>query len=208
MKSDNRLYFPATQKNKEVIRKAIKNFLPKNGYVLEIGSGSGEHGVFFQEIFPNIIWQTRDPNAIYRRSINSWIKQNNFQFIMPKPLDINVEQRPWLTNKKLITKIKCIVSINMIHIAPWSATKALFEESKSILKKNKNLILYGPFKSDGLHTSKSNKLFDQSLKIKNKNWGIRDLRDICNLALETEFNLIKTIKMPSNNLTLILKRIN
>ena len=71
MTEKHRLFFPTTQKNKDPLIKIIKNFLPKNGIILEIGSGSGEHGVLFQKLFPKLIWQTSDPNELHRKSINS-----------------------------------------------------------------------------------------------------------------------------------------
>ena len=60
---------------------------------------------------------------------------------MPKPLDIDVEKRPWPIPNELRASIKGIVCINMIHISPWSCTKALFEESKNYIDLDISLIL-------------------------------------------------------------------
>ena len=74
MNMDKRLFFLATQRNVSPIKKVLFKYLPKNGYVLEIGSGSGEHGVEFQKVFKGIIWQTSDPEPANRSSISSWIE--------------------------------------------------------------------------------------------------------------------------------------
>ena len=74
--TDNRLYFPATKRNRNSIAEVLNNYLIPNGLFLEIASGSGEHGVFFQRIFPSIIWQTSDPELSHRKSIISWINHH------------------------------------------------------------------------------------------------------------------------------------
>ena len=71
---DNRLFFPATKRNKDSIKDALLKVIKKNCSILEIGSGSGEHGVVFQKRYPEIVWQTSDPNLLNRKSIISWIE--------------------------------------------------------------------------------------------------------------------------------------
>ena len=96
-----RLNFPATLRNRETIADVLANYIPQNGALLEIASGSGEHGVFFQNMFQSIIWQTSDPEEIHRKSITSWISYQGLSSKMPKPLDIDVEKRPWPINNDL-----------------------------------------------------------------------------------------------------------
>ena len=124
---------------------------------------------------------------------------------MPAPLDIDVERRPWSIPNKLRPLIKGIICINMIHISPWSCTKALFELSKSYLYKNQFLFLYGPFFRKGKQTSESNLLFDQSLKFQNPLWGIRDLEKVNDIAHKHGFEQDKKIEMPANNLSVIYR---
>ena len=100
---------------------------------MEIGSGSGEHGVFFQKRFSEIIWQTSDPDLLHRKSIDSWIGHEELNMKMPKPLELDVENIPWKMPLKLINSVQGIVSINMIHVAQWSCTVALFRESGKLL---------------------------------------------------------------------------
>ena len=91
---DNRLFFSATQRNRDCIAAVLSRII-KKGVVLEIGSGSGEHGVFFQKRFPEIIWQTSDPKLVHRKSIISWIKNEELNKKMPKPIMLDVEDNPW-----------------------------------------------------------------------------------------------------------------
>ena len=98
--SDYRLNFQATTRNRDSIAAVLSNYISPNCCLLEIASGSGQHGVFFQKKFPSITWQTSDPELVHRKSINSWIMHEGLYSKMPKPLDIDVEMRPWsITNR-------------------------------------------------------------------------------------------------------------
>ena len=172
---DNRLFFPAAKRNKTFIGDVLSRIIQKNGSILEIGSGSGEHGVAFQKRFPEIIWQTSDPDLRHRQSISSWILYEKLNMIMPQPLAIDVEITPWEISSALALSLQVIVSINLIHISSWNCTRSLFKESGKLLSNGKYLMLYGPFKIDNEHISQSNYLFDKSLKMQNNNWGVRNL---------------------------------
>jgi len=202
---DNRLNFPATSRNRDSIAAVLSNYISPNSLLLEIASGSGEHGVFFQQLFPSIIWQTSDPELVHRKSINSWIKHECLFSKMPEPLDIDVEMRPWPITKQIRSLIKGIVCINMIHISPWTCTKALFEESKNLLEQNHFLMLYGPFLRENVQTSESNLNFDHSLKLQNPLWGLRNLENVNHIAFENGFQLDIVIDMPANNLSVIYR---
>ena len=122
---DYRLDFPATTRNRDSIAEVLSNYISPNSLILEIASGSGEHGVFFQKKFPSIIWQTSDPELVHRKSINSWIMHEGLYSKMPEPLDLDVEMRLWPISKSIKPLIKGIVCINMIHISPWSCTRSV-----------------------------------------------------------------------------------
>ena len=205
---DNRLFFPATERNSESIREVLSKILPKKGSILEIGSGSGEHGVLFQKCFPEITWQSSDPELIHRKSISSWIDHEELNLKMPQPLDIDVEKTPWEIPSKLLVSLQGIVSINMIHIASWKCTKSLFKESSKFLKTGQFLMLYGPFKIFNRHVSQSNQLFDSSLKMQNKLWGVRDLGEVNDEAIKNGFIQNELINMPANNFSIIFKKVS
>ena len=204
---DRRLFFPATQRNRDCIGDVLSKII-KKGSVLEIGSGSGEHGVFFQKRFPEIIWQTSDPDLVHRKSISSWIEYEDLTKKMPQPLEIDVENIPWKIPLILANSLQGIVSINMIHVTEWSCTVALFRESGKLLNKGQFLILYGPFKIRNKHTSESNYFFDNSLKMQNDVWGIKNLEDVSDESKKNGFSQEDIIKMPANNFSIIYKKVS
>ena len=205
---DNRLFFPATERNRESIGEVLSKIQLKRGVILEIGSGSGEHGVVFQKNFPEITWQSSDPELIHRNSISSWIDHAELNLKMPQPLDIDVKKTPWNIPSEIRLSIQGIISINMIHIASWDCTKSLFNEAGKLLKNGKFLMLYGPFKIDNKHINQSNELFDSSLKIQNKSWGIRDLGEVSKEANKYGFIKEKLILMPANNFSIIYRKVS
>ena len=203
---DNRLFFPATQRNRNSIGNVLSGIIEKSGSILEIGSGSGEHGVVFQKRFSEIIWQTSDPEILHRKSISSWIDFEDLNKKMPQPLAIDVETLPWEVPTDLRLSLQGIISINLIHIASWNCTKSLFSESSKLLNNGKFLMLYGPFKIDNKHISQSNYLFDQSLKMQNNFWGLRNLDEVSNEGKKNGFLQEDIISMPANNLSVIYRK--
>ena len=185
---DNRLFFSATQRNRDCIGDVLSRII-KKGSVLEIGSGSGEHGVVFQKRFP-------------------WIEYEDLTKKMPQPLEIDVEKIPWKIPLILANSLQGIVSINMIHVAEWSCTVALFRESGKLLNKGQFLILYGPFKICNKHTSESNYFFDNSLKMQNDLWGIKNLEEVCDESKKNGFSQEDIIRMPANNFSIIYRKVS
>ncbi len=203
---DKRLFFAATQRNRDFIGDVLSKIIKKDGLILEIGSGSGEHGVVFQKRFPKIIWQTSDPDLLHRKSIISWIEYEELTKKMPQPLELDVENIPWKMPLKLINSVQGIVSINMIHVARWSCTIALLKGAGKLLKKGQFLFLYGPFKIGNRHISQSNYFFDNSLKMQNNLWGIRNLEEVSDEAKKNGFFQEDIIKMPANNFSIIYRK--
>ena len=203
---DNRLFFSATQRNRDCFGDVISKIKKKGGSILEIGSGSGEHGVVFQKRFPDITWQTSDPNLLNRKSIISWIEYEELNNKMPQPLELDVKIIPWKLPLRIQDSLQGIVCINMIHIAEWACTEALFEGAGKILNKGQFLILYGPFKIGNKHTSQSNYFFENSLKMQNDLWGIRNLQEVSDEAKKNSFIQEDIISMPANNFSLIYRK--
>ena len=203
---DNRLFFSATQRNRDFIGDVLSRIIKKDGLILEIASGSGEHGVVFQKRFPEIIWQTSEPDLLHRKSIVSWIEYEGLSKKMPKPLELDVENIPWNIPLKLANSLQGIVSINLIHVAKWACTIALFKEAGKLLNSGQFLILYGPFKIGNKHTSQSNYIFDNSLKMQNEFWGIRNLEEVTDEAKKNGFFQEDFIMMPANNFSIIYRK--
>ena len=125
---------------------------------------------------------------------------------MPAALNLDVEKRPWPLPQTVQGTVNAVVCINLLHISPASCTDAVLEESALLLPSGAPLIIYGPFMRNGAHTSASNAAFDQSLRQRNPQWGLRDLNTITSIAASTGFKINNVVSMPANNLTLVLRR--
>lgn len=203
---DRRQFAPATQRNRTAILAVLQTVLPATGTVLEIASGTGEHGVFFAPQFPDLTWQPTDlrPEAI--ASITAWQQHQPVPNFKP-PLQLDVCQQPWPVAKMAIAaEIIAIVNINMIHISPWAACEGLMAGAERLLPAGGLLYLYGPFKRDGEHTAPSNAAFDASLRATDPDWGVRDLGAVEAIAAEHQLQLAQVIPMPANNFSVIFRK--
>ena len=198
--ADQRMFSPSAARNLEPILAVLKRVLPTHGVVLEIGCGTGEHAVCFAEAMPNLTWQPSDPDADARASTASWIKFTGLNNVLT-PLDIDVCSRLWGVEQ--MAPFDAIVSINMVHIAPWAASLGLSAGAGRLLRAGGLLVLYGPFMRDGAHNAPSNAAFDASLKARNPSWGVRDIADLERVGEASGLSLRETIKMPANNMSVV-----
>ena len=203
---DQRLFFPATERNRGPIGDLLSQLLPASGAVLELASGSGEHAVCFQQRFPHLLWQASDPDPDHRASIDAWIQHQGLGQVMPFALDLDVGLRPWPLSREMRSAVKAVVCINLLHISPTHCITAVLEESSLLLPSGAPLIIYGPFMRNGAHTSESNAAFDQALRQRNPQWGLRDLTVLTSMAAGSGLKLDDVVAMPANNLTLVLRR--
>jgi cyclopropane fatty-acyl-phospholipid synthase-like methyltransferase len=172
--------------------------------VLEIGCGTGEHAVYFAEAMPNLIWCPSDPDSEARVSTASWIKFTALSNVRA-PLDIDVCEGAWGVEQT--APFDAVVSINMVHIAPWAASLGLFAGAGRLLCPGGLLVLYGPFMRNGAHNAPSNAAFDASLKARNPSWGLRDIADLELAGESSGLILHETIEMPANNMSLVFANI-
>ena len=203
-KTDARVDFPATNRNREPILKLLKQILPSEGTVLEIASGSGQHITYFAKHIDGLKWQPSDADPNILSSIAAWTTTQNLKNKILPPLLIDTRMANW--RLKDLETLSAIIIINLAHIAPWNVVTSLFKNAEKILKSNSLLYFYGPYKINNLHTSPSNEQFDHALKFKNAEWGVRNLEDLVALANFHNFKLIKTVSMPANNLSIIFKK--
>jgi len=201
--ADQRMFSPSAARNSAPILAVIKRVLPTTGLVLEIGCGTGEHAVCFAEAMPNVTWQPSDMDTDSRASTASWIKFAGLKNILA-PLDINVCSTLWGVEET--APLDAIVSINMIHIAPWAACLGLFTGAGRLLRDGGLLVLYGPFMRGGVHNSPSNADFDASLKARNPSWGVRDLADLERVGEASGLSLREMTEMPSNNAIVVFSK--
>jgi cyclopropane fatty-acyl-phospholipid synthase-like methyltransferase len=191
---------PAAERNKGLILDAIRSRLPPHGVVLEIASGTGQHVVHFARALPALTWQPTDADDQLRAAAAERIRAAGLSNIRA-PLRLDVLAPDWPS-----VDADAIVCINMIHIAPWSATNALLTGASRLLRRGAPLFLYGPYKRGGRHTAPSNEAFDESLRARDPEWGVRDLDDVERCAEQHSFTLAEVTAMPANNLTVVFER--
>jgi len=197
---DARLFSPAAARNRAPIQDVLTKALEGSSRVLEIASGSGEHAVHFAAALPNVHWQPSDPEPRARASIAAWRDAAALDNLAA-PLELNVLERPWAEQE-----FDALVAINMLHIAPWEASLALFGEAGERLPEGGVLFLYGPFLRDGVPTAPSNAAFDADLRRRDPRWGIRSLEAIRTLARANGLAIERIVEMPANNLSVVLRR--
>jgi SAM-dependent methyltransferase len=200
MTDDHRQDAPAAGRNRDPILDVLRRVLPASGLVLEIASGTGQHVVHFARALPALDWQPSEPDAGGRRSIAAWIAAEGVGNVRA-PVEIDVAGGSWP-----IDAADAVVCINMIHIAPWAATPALMAGASRLLPEGGPLVLYGPFRRDGINTAPSNDRFDIDLKIRNAAWGIRDIADVAAEAEAAALRLDEVVEMPANNLTVVFRK--
>lgn len=193
-----RKFAPATQRNRDAIASALQEFLPSEGLVLELASGSGEHAVHFASLFPHLTWQPSDPDPDALKSIEAWRQHAGLANVLA-PLDIDASAPEWA-----IRSVDAVLCINMVHISPWSATEGMIRGCRQALKPGHPLFLYGPFEQAGVETVPSNVAFDASLRARNPEWGLRRIDDVIALARSHGFSGEQIISMPANNLFVVL----
>lgn len=202
---DPRRHMPATLRNREAILAVLQEgVLPRQGLLLEIASGSGEHAAFMAPQLSPLVWQPTDYDAGNLPSIDAYAADSNADNIRPA-IRLDVTQSPWP-----VSACDALLCCNMIHIAPWAAAEGLFSGAAAIMAASSRapLILYGPFRRHGAHTAPSNAAFDDSLQSRNPLWGVRCLdTEVVPLAQRTGFALERVVEMPANNLTVIFRKI-
>lgn len=194
-----RKHAPATLRNREAIAAVLAEVLPASGTVLEIASGSGEHCAFFAGLFPALNWQPSDSEPSALTSIASWCAGLRN---VAAPVAIDAAAANWP-----VEHADALLCINMVHISSWEATVGLFTQSAKLLPQGGPLILYGPYFRKDHPTAPTNLAFDESLKARNAEWGIRWLEDVTELAAAKGFLQAVVREMPANNLTVVYRRV-
>jgi len=190
----------SAQSNKDSILKVISQVFTEKALVTEIGSGTGQHAVYFTEKLPHLTWQPTDlPDKI--SGIKMWIEAANHDHIL-EPQILDVTKTDWQGEK-----CQYVFTANTAHFISWLEVQALFRVVGKLLNPGGLFAQYGPFNYQGKFTSESNEKFDQWLKEEDPKRGIRNFEDLASLATENEMQLFKDYKMPANNRTLVWQKI-
>lgn len=191
---------PAALKNRAPICEILGHILPASGTVLEIGSGSGAHVVYLASHLPHLTFQPTERLEEQLPKIEEWVNDAKLTNVTP-PLKLDLLEGEWP-----LKQADALISINVIHIAPWAATLALISDAAKILSRGAPLYFYGPFHRSDCETAPSNNAFDESLRTSDPAKGIRHLDDITTHAHEAGFSGPHIIKMPANNLSVVFTK--
>ena len=195
-----KLSAPAATRNREPIAAVLADWLPGEGLVLEVASGSGEHAVFFAQCFPRLDWQPSDPDPSAVSSIEAWRADSGLANLRePSILDATAATWP-------VERAEVLLNINMVHISPWEAALGLLDGAARLLPPDGRLILYGPWIVDGVDTASSNLAFDADLKRRNPAWGLRRVDEFAGEAEARGLMLAGQRAMPANNRMLLFLR--
>ena len=187
------------ENNKQAILQVIQTVFKPSTIVLEIGSGTGQHACYFAKHLPQLRWQTTDREE-NRLGLDNWINEANLNNL-PDSLPLNVTDKTWPCQK-----IDALFTANTLHIMHWHEVERLFSRLNQLLSNNALVCIYGPFNYNGQFTSPSNAQFDQWLKSRDVDSGIRSIESIIKLAEATGLMLQDDHTMPANNRLLVFKK--
>jgi SAM-dependent methyltransferase len=204
-KPSARQFSPSAARNCEPIREVLTRVLPKKGIVLEIGSGTGEHVICFAKALPKLVWLPSDPDPASRASIEAWIATEELANVRA-PAAVDVREAIWGAEDD--APFDAVISLNMVHIAPWEAALGLLAGAGRLLRPNGVLFFYGPFMQGGAHTAASNAAFDADLKRRESRWGVRDVDDLVREAAPHRLELREVMPMPANNRSLVFVKMS
>lgn len=192
-------YSTSCDENREPILGIVREVFADTRLLLEIGSGTGQHAVFFARRLPHLVWQPSDLTENHA-SINAWRDEAGLENVLP-PMELDVTAATWPDGE-----YDGLFSANTLHIMSWEAVQSMFNGLGNLLQTGAHCCLYGPFNYGGSYTSDSNRLFDAWLKDRNPASGIRDFESIEMLATANGFELETDNEMPANNRLLVWKK--
>ncbi len=190
---------PATERNREPILAVLREHFADRRHVLEIGSGSGQHAIYFAAALPQLIWQASD-RAEPLPGIEAWRCDAGLANT-PAAIELDVNHLPWPR-----LEVDAIFTANTLHIIGLDEVERFFQGVGQVLAPGGKLLIYGPFNYQGQFTSASNASFDQWLRARDARSGIRDFEAVLALAQGIGLEWLADIDMPANNRCLLFRR--
>lgn len=198
MNGDELPFSAAAERNQGPILEVLLRLLPREARVLEIASGTGQHARHFAQAQPSWTWQPTDTTDDARRVLDA--RCAGLANVRPA-LRLDVLGADWPAGP-----FHALYCANMLHISPWAACPALMRGAAAHLATGGLLVLYGPYRVDGVPTAPSNEAFDADLKARDPKWGLRRLADVEREAAATGLDLKEVVPMPANNLLVVFAR--
>ena len=191
-------FSPSCDRNRDPILAVLRERFADCHNALEIGSGTGQHAVYFAAAMPWLTWQCSDV-ADNLPGIRMWLDEAGLPNT-PAPIALDV-RGPWPTQR-----FDAVFSANTLHIMGWPEVEAMFAALDTVLADTATLAIYGPFNYGGDYTSASNREFDGWLQARDPRSAIRDFEAVDALARGIGLSLVEDVAMPANNRTLVWHR--
>jgi cyclopropane fatty-acyl-phospholipid synthase-like methyltransferase len=196
---DMKQYSEACEQNRLPILEILRNEFSAAQHVLEIGSGTGQHAVYFSRHLPHLQWQTSDLES-HHASIRAWLAEAGLANAKP-PILLDVSRVKWPA-----AGFDGVFSANTTHIMKWSEVEDMFAGVGKLLEPRGRFCLYGPFNYGNRYTSHSNQRFDLWLKSRDADSGLRNFEDLDELADRCGLKLRADHPMPVNNRLLVWEK--
>jgi len=193
-------YAPSCDRNRDPILSVLRKYFSDRRNVLEIGSGTGQHAIYFAEAMPHLKWQTTEVDENLP-GIRAWLDAAKLTNT-PPPIVLDVKG-VWPK-----AKFDAVFSANTLHIMSWLEVEQAFAALADILTDDAVVAVYGPFNYGGRFTSESNAAFNDWLQARGKHMAIRDFESVDSLADSIGLRLIADVAMPANNRTLVWRRLH
>lgn len=205
----HKLYSDSCERNQIPIAEVLRRHLGDRRRVLEIGSGTGQHAVYFAAAMPWLEWQSSD-HRDHLAGIRQWLEEAGLPNT-PAPIELQAvtDPQPGLVPPPVQASADgydAVFSANTLHIMSWEQVQALFSGLSGLLAPQATLIIYGPFNDHGDFSSDSNRIFDGWLKARDPRSGIRDVDAVIALAAAQGWSLVEEVAMPANNRCLVWSR--
>ena len=191
-------YSEACERNKDPILAVLRTAFATRHAVLEVGSGTGQHAVYFSSALRQLSWQPTEQRDHLTDLAQRVADSGLANLRAPVELDVTQPHWPALT-------VDAVFSANTLHIMSWPAVEAMFAGLAKVLVAGSSVCIYGPFNYDGRYTSPSNERFDDWLRARDPQSGIRDLGAVCGLAAEHRLELVADHDLPSNNRLIVFE---
>ena len=189
-------FLQACENNKQPILEVLVRYLGDVSSLLEIGSGTGQHAVFFAEQLPHLQWRTSDLVENHA-AIRQWIDDAKLPNVLA-PVALDVTEPHWP-----IGPVPAVFSANTAHIMAWPVVQAFLQGVGRVLAPGGLFLLYGPFNYEGGYTSESNARFDEWLAQRDPESAIRHFEDIERESRAAGLSLVEDVAMPANNRLLV-----
>ena len=195
---DTKPFSLACERNRDPILAVLRRHFVDCGSVLEVGSGTGQHAVYFASALPWLSWQCADLGSKLP-GIRQWLDEAGLPNT-PQPLALDV-CGPWPKGP-----YDAVFSANILHIVGWPEVEAFFAGVGRVLGAAGMLAVYGPFNANGIYTSAGNRDFDAWLKARDPRSGIRDAEAVQALAAQAGLHAVDDIAMPAANRCFVWRR--